>query len=261
MAKIEHEVAAHYGSLGLYDDILAGLKRGGRLPEAVTIEDLAAVDEKHVGGRAATEDLAARIDAAAGAELLDLGCGLGGAARYFAQTKGLNVTGIDLTPAFVEAGRALTRLTGLEDRVRHVQGSVLDLPFEDRSFDAATLLHVGMNVADKARLFAQARRVLRPGGVLAVYDVMRTGAGDLAYPMPWAASEATSFPASPADYRAALAAAGFEVADERDRRAFGIDFFEQMQARAAAEGLPPKFANLLDGLRRGVVAPVEMICR
>ncbi len=261
MTEIEHDVATHYGRLGLYDDILAGLKRAGRPLEATTIEDLAAADELHVGGRAATEDLAVRIDAAAGSRLLDLGCGLGGAARYLAKAKGLDVTGIDLTPAFVEAGRALTRLVGLEGRVRHVQGSVLDLPFEDRSFDAATLLHVGMNVADKERLFAQARRVLRPDGVLAVYEVMRTGAGDLAYPVPWAASEATSFPASPADYRAALAAAGFKVAAERDRRAFGIDFFERVRARAAAEGLPPKFANLLDGLKRGVVAPVEMICR
>jgi len=135
------------------------------------------------------------------------------------------------------------------------------------------MLHVGMNIADKATLFAQVKRALRPGGTFGVYDVMRIGPGDLAYPVPWALTPATSFVAADADYRAALRDAGFAVQKERERRAFAIEFFKKMQARVAESGPPPlglniamgadfphKVRNLLANLENGLLAPIEMIC-
>jgi ubiquinone/menaquinone biosynthesis C-methylase UbiE len=184
------------------------------------------------------------------------------------------VTGIDLTPEYVALAASLTKLVGLEGLADYRVGSATDLPFADASFDAATLLHVGMNIPDKGRLCAEAARVLKPGGTFAVYDVMRTGDGPIAFPVPWAGSEAISFLASPAEYRRALAAAGFEVRSERNRRDMALEFFRRMMARVAESGPPPlglhilmgkealaKVRNVVAGLESGVIAPIEMIAR
>ena len=122
------------------------------------------------------------------------------------------MTGIDLTEDYVRTAEALARRVGLAGRVRYRQGSALALPFARGTFDGAYMMHVGMNIEDKPALFAEARRVLKPGGVFAVYDVMRTGEGELRFPLPFAATPETSFVARPAEYRRALAAAGFEIA-------------------------------------------------
>ena len=120
--------------------------------------------------------------------LLDVGSGIGGPARTFADAFGCRVTGVDLTEEFVEAANALTRRCGLSDRVSFRQASALALPFADASFDAATLIHVGMNIEDKAGLFAEVRRVLKPDARFGVYDIMRVAEGEIPYPMPWAAT-------------------------------------------------------------------------
>ena len=269
---VETEVARHYAHSDLTGTVLAALRDAGRDLGALTTADLAPVDEFHLGWHPQTVDLAARLALPPGTRLLDIGSGIGGPARYFAEKHGCTVTGIDLTPAFVAAATELSARTGLADRTRFVEGSALDLPFEDASFDAATLFHVGMNIADKARLFAEARRALRQGGTFAVYEVMRTGQGSLPFPLPWADSEATSFVETPDTYRTLLAAAGFSVAGERDRTAFVLDLAAKMRERIAAEGPPKLGLHILMGptaaarmgailgcLESGLLAPVEMI--
>ena len=130
-----------------------------------------------------------------------------------------------------------------------------------------------MNIQDKAKLFAEVRRVLKPGAVFGIYDVMREGDGDLAFPVPWASTPETSFVAGAADYRRLLEAAGFAVHKERSRREFAMEFFRQLRARAAdADGPPPlglhllmgptapqKVANMIDNLQRGLIAPIEIV--
>jgi SAM-dependent methyltransferase len=236
---VETEVARHYAHSDLTGTVLAALRDAGRDLGALTTADLAPVDEFHLGWHSQTVDLAARLALPPGTRLLDIGSGIGGPARYFAEKHGCTVTGIDLTPAFVAAATELSARTGLADRTRFVEGSALDLPFEDASFDAATLFHVGMNIADKARLFAEARRTLRRGGTFAVYEVMRKGQGPLPFPLPWADSEATSFVETPDTYRALLAAAGFSITGEREHTALVLDLAVKMRERIAAEG-PPK---------------------
>ncbi len=271
--RIEAQVAQHYARGDIEGTILAALASTGLDTTSLTQSDLAAVDEFHLGGRQATVHFAAEIGFKPGIHILDVGSGIGGPSRYFAEAIGARVMGIDLTEEYVETAKALAARVGLSDRVHYRQASALLLPFERETFDGAYMIHVGMNIEDKAALFAEIRRVLKPGGTFAIYDIMRTGEGDLAFPVPWSGTPATSFVASPAAYRAALEAAGFEVVKERDRTDFAFDFFREMAAKAAETGGPPpvgihllmggnakeKLGNVIANLERGVIAPTEMI--
>lgn len=271
---VEQEVSRHYTHGNLQEQVLKGLKAMGRAPDNVRPEDLATIDEFHMGGHQATAELAARLDLKPGTALLDIGSGLGGPARFFARQFGCAVTGIDLTPEYVAVAQDLTRMVGLEDSVSYRVGSATALPFVDGSFDAATLLHVGMNIPDKDGLCVEAARVVRRGGVFGVYDVMRTGEGALDFPVAWAASPETSFVLEPAGYRRALETAGFAVESERSQRELALAFFARLKARMAESGPPPlglhilmgadagqKVANLMSNLQSGRIAPVEMVCR
>jgi SAM-dependent methyltransferase len=268
-------VESHYTSGSLLERIRQGLERAGIDPDRTSAADLKPVDEFHIGGAAATEELLAQVPLDAHLAILDIGSGIGGTARLIAERTGARVTGIDLTREFVETATALTELVGMADRVSFQQGSALELPFADASFDLATLIHVGMNIGDKARLMAEAARVLRPGAHFLVYEVMRTGEGELAFPVPWARSPETSFLATPEAYRAAASAAGFAPVAERNRRDFALDFFSRMRARIAEHGLPPlgihlfmgeelrqaMIGNMVANIEAGRIAPLEMILR
>lgn len=162
-AMLRSHVADHYARGDLIGAIREGLARIGKSESTVTAEDLAPVDEFHIGGRAATEELARQLALAAEDRVLDIGCGLSGPARQIAVNYGCHVTGIDLTRDYVDAGNVLSGWLHLEERVSLHQGNALALPFADASFAAAYMLHVGMNVGDKPALFAEAARVLRPG--------------------------------------------------------------------------------------------------
>lgn len=271
----ENPVETHYTTGSLLERIRQGLREAGVDPDRPGAADLKPVDEFHVGGVAATEALLDQVPLAPGMAVLDIGSGIGGTARFIAGRTGASVIGVDLTREFVETATALTALVGMADRVSFREASALDMPFGDASFDAATLIHVGMNIEDKLGLMAEAARVLRPGGRFVVYEVMRTGEGDLAFPVPWSTVPETSFVAPPDEYRAAAEAAGFGVVAERNRREFALEFFTRMRARIAEHGLPPlgihlfmgddmrqkMIGNMLANIEAGRIAPVEMILR
>ncbi|MCP5199947.1 MAG: methyltransferase domain-containing protein [Gammaproteobacteria bacterium] len=266
-------VSAHYTHGRLVDAIAAGIVQLGKTTASVTVEDLGPVDEFHVGGRVATEAFLDQLDIAAEHRVLDVGCGLGGASRFAAARYGCRVTGVDLTPEYVATGNTLCAWVGLGERVTLEVGDATALDIADASFDRAFVMHVGMNIADKAALAAELFRVLRPGGMAGIYDVMLTGDGDLAYPVPWAASAAGSALATPAAYRAALTRAGFAILAERNRRDFAVEFFARLKARSDQGGGPPplgihllmgdsaplKVKNMIDNIVANRVAPVELV--
>src|SRR5260370_16807163 len=199
----EAAVAGHYGRGQREELILGAVAREGKDHENLAAGDLAAVDEFHVGGLEATQELAKHMGVGRGVGLLDVGSGVGGAARYFAAEHGCRVTGIDLTEEFVRVAGSLTRRTKLDGLAEFRQGSALELPFERGTFDRAYMIHVGMNIADKAGIFREVRRVLKPEGLFTIFVIMRTwngrtgdgrsGDGAIRYPVPWALSEETSF--------------------------------------------------------------------
>jgi len=272
--SLEDAVARHYAHGSLEETILKALAALGKDLASLSHADLAPVDEFHIGGRQATIDFAAQLGLRPGMRVLDIGCGLGGTSRYLAAEHGCRVTGIDLTADYVQVATQLSRRIGLADALTYRVASAVDLPFEPASFDAAVVLHVGMNVADKQRLCAEARRVLAPGGVLGIYDVLRTSDAPFLYPVPWSAEAATNHIAPAAVYREALTAAGFTLAHERSRRDFALAFFETLRARMA-EGrpsplglgivmgptAPQKIQNMMRLLEDGVIAPTELVAR
>ena len=272
--EIEQAVARHYAHGSLEETILSALAAAGKDLNRLTPKDLAPVDEFHVGGRQATIAFAQEFGLRPGMRLLDIGCGLGGAARYFADAHGCQVTGIDLSGEYVGVANALAARVGLAERVSCQAGSALALPFAPGSFDAACMFHVGMNIEDKSRLFAEVRRVLAPSGLFGIYDVMRLADGDLSYPVPWASGPESSFVADAATYQRLLAAAGFEVLKQRDRRDFALEVFGLMRTRGAAGGPGPlglhlvmganagqKVKNMIADINAGLIAPTELICR
>jgi ubiquinone/menaquinone biosynthesis C-methylase UbiE len=266
-----HPGARHYTRSALLSTLLDALAAAGKPCEPIDSDDLSAVDELHTGGRAATVELADLLAPPPGAHVLDLGCGLGGPARYLARHRGCRVTGIDLTREYVDLATELTERCGLAELADFSEAEVTDLPFADGTFDAAVLVHVGMNVPDKARLCAEAYRVLRPGGRFAVYDVMRTGEdGELTFPLPWASNPQISFLESPAEYRWQLTEAGFAVEEGQDMRDLAGEQLRRLIERAAdpsvlgphvvlGESYRAKVANLADAVRRDLVTPMQLV--
>jgi len=234
-----NDVASHYtGRGGLTDRIAEGLKRAGKDLAALTTADLAPIDEFHVRGRPATIELADRLDLDAGSSVLDIGSGLGGPARTVAETYGCRVMGVDLTPEFCEAAKALSDWVGLGDRVTFVQGDATRLAFDDGSFDAAMTIHVAMNIAAKDKMYAEAKRVLKPGGTFAVYDIIQGEGGDVLYPVPWARTPEISHLATRSEMQSLLTDAGFSIAHEIHSTDESQAWFEQMAARIAQNGPP-----------------------
>lgn len=232
-------VASHYVSGGdLAGAIAESLRRAGKDIDKLTTADLGTVDEFHIRGRPATLELARALNIDARSHVLDIGSGLGGPARTLAESYGCHVTGIDLTQAFCDAAATLSNWVGLGDRLTFRQGDATSLPFADATFDAAMTIHVAMNIARKDLVYAEAKRVLKPGGRFAIYDIVAGEGGDVLFPVPWAREPSISHLATPDAMRTLLTDAGFKILDVQDSTEESQRWFEAMAARIA-EGATP----------------------
>ncbi len=106
----EGQVEKHYASAGITARILAALRTVNGPDVPITPDTLAPIDHFHGKGVIATEELAALLQPKASDHLLDIGCGIGGPARWIAAKYGCRVTGVDLTAEFCEAARELNSL-------------------------------------------------------------------------------------------------------------------------------------------------------
>jgi len=257
-------VEAYYREQGLSERIFTALAREGRDITRLTPEILAPYDEFHVGGMAATHRVAERLQLTQSSRLLDIGCGAGGPARAVAAVYGCHVTGIDLTGDFITAGDRLSAACGMRPQVTLHQGSALDLPFDQASFDRAMMLHVGMNIADKHTLMAEAARVLRTDGLFCVYDMMRVGDGEITFPLPWASDASVSAVATPDAYIDAATSAGLDLQERHDATQAAKAFIDHILATkpAPAPGMPAdRFRNLVAHIKAGLLAPTELVFR
>lgn len=261
-------VIEHYARARIAEQILLEARKTASDPRRLTIDDLGAYDEFHIGGRRATEYLFSKVRFTPDVRrILDIGCGIGGAARYIADQQDVHVTGLDLTPEFVETAKALSAETGLTEKTDFIGGSALSLPFEDGSFDMAFTIHAAMNIKSKGFMYREAYRVLEPKAQFAIYDILAGGAGpvDLHYPVPWAQDAQTSFLATPEGIRDKLRASGFDIALMEDRRDFALETFRKAEGEKPPPYRPVDFPQKVSNLRRNVeegrCCPWVIVCR
>jgi ubiquinone/menaquinone biosynthesis C-methylase UbiE len=271
--SIETQVSAHYTHGDLLNAIDAALAKAGKNPAAPRLEDLAPVDEFHVRGRDATAELGVHLGLRPDHAVLDVGSGLGGASRLLASAYKCKITGIDLTDEYCQVATELAFRVGLSDSVQYQQGSALAMPFADSSFDIAYTQHVAMNIADKAALYREVARVLKPRGKFGIYDLLQGEGGSVLFPVPWAQDASTSFLASPVEMRALLSEAGFDITGWNDTSEIGKEWFKAVNKRLAESGPSPLGFQVLLGADFGAMAknqvrnliedrirPTEIIC-
>ncbi len=272
---MDSQVASHYSNTEIVESILSGLERAGISVADVSVDDLGPVDEFHTGGRAATEHLLKDLRFDTHKQVLDIGCGIGGTSRFLADRYNVTVTGIDLTSEYIEAGNVINKWVSLDDRVSLRCGDANNIENEDEVFDLAVMLHVGMNIQNKATLFSEVARLLVRGGQFAIYDVMLKNEAEIQYPVPWASNSEMSFLEPMQRYKHYLEAAGFSIERTDGRGEFAESFFRRMQQTSKASESPPalglhllvgssikeKMRNFSQAVFDGLVEPTEIIAR
>ena len=202
----------HYSARGIEARILAAVRTAGLNPEQrLSPEELGALDHFHTGGVRASRELLKLAQIRAEDRVLDIGAGLAGPARMLASARGCRVDCLEMSPDFCAGAVLLNRLTGLEDRIKVHQGSALDMPFPDDSFDVVWMQNVGMNIADKRKLYAEICRVLKPGGRFAFQEMAAGKVAPSYFPLPWATDPADNFLVSAEEMRSVLGESGFIV--------------------------------------------------
>lgn len=271
-------VVAHYTQGDVLGAIKGGLEKLGRTPDNCELADIDPAVQFHVGGAMTARRLFEATGLQAGQAVLDVGCGLGGPAMLAAIENGVKVTGIDLTPQYIDGGSELIRWLKLEDSVKLMVGDATTMSgVSDASMDAAYMLHVGMNITDKAALAKAIARVLKPGGKFGVFDMMACPGGeDLIYPLPPAGTAAIAAFGTPDDYKQACSVAGLELVSEDmsfDCAAAIEGMMAKVKAYVEANGSPPplglfvvmgsdfkeKMANTLQCFKTGRMQGGQMV--
>lgn len=201
---------AHYSARDIEARILAAVRAAGLNPEQrVSPEALAALDHFHTGGLRASRELLELAQISGEDRVLDIGAGLAGPARLLASVLGCRVDCLEMSPDYCVGAALLNRLTGLDDRIEVHQGSALDLPFADDSFEVVWMQNVGMNIADKRKLYDEIYRVLKPGGRYAFQEMAAGKVATSYFPLPWATDPADNFLVSAEEMRSVLGESGF----------------------------------------------------
>ena len=254
MPTSNESVEAHYTVTNLGDAILDALKSMGKDLDNLNPADLAPVDEFHVRGREATQELAKIAGVDSDTYVIDVGSGLGGSARYLAHEYGCRVTGLDLTQEFCDVAIMLSKRTGLDGMTEFRQGSALEMPFEDASFDLAWTEHTQMNIADKARFYSEIVRVLRPGGRLAFHDIFQGKKGDIRFPVPWANEPSISFLTPIDDLEKTLESAGLRILHWEDSTHRTFEWFQRFLENMSSQvhAPSPLGLHLVTGTERKV---------
>ncbi|MBK6465943.1 MAG: class I SAM-dependent methyltransferase [Rhodobacter sp.] len=270
----ERSISDQWGTGDVYSRIIDAMKAAGIDPETVTVEQLAPVDHFHARGFQATVELAGALPIKAGQRLVDIGCGLGGPARYLAQRFGCKVDGLDITAPFVEAGNKLTALVGMQDAVTIKHGDGQKLPYADKTFDGGYALHVTMSVPDRGAFFDEAIRVLKPGAFFALTEHGLGRRGDPHHPMPWSEDGSGAYLVRPADTVAILEKSGFsdiQVTDTGQEYLQGylraIELAEKGEAPVFSTHIllgklaPQIVRNAARNIEEGRTHPFQIICR
>lgn len=243
----QQAVSAHYSVGDLGEKILGALRAAGKDLERLTPAELSPLDAFHIRGRDATRELAAIAELDASRRVLDVGCGIGGSARFIAAEYGCRVTGVDLSDEFCRVATMLSERCGLAAVTEFRAASAVALPVEDAGFDIVWTEHVQMNVEDKAHFYGEIHRVLKPGGRLLFHDVFQGPGGRPHYPVPWAGTAAISHLVSPEEGGRILDSQRLRRRHWEDVSAKSLAWFQSLMQRFATRGRPPLGLHLLMG--------------
>jgi SAM-dependent methyltransferase len=263
------QIETQYSTGASRQAIERALVAAGKDLDHLRPEDLALLEDFHTMGRIATAQLVDLVVITPDDEVLDAGSGIGGTARYIAERSRCHVVAVDLTEEYCQVARWLNRLAGLDDRISVRQGDVTGLPLADATFTRMFSQHVQMNVADKARLYGEARRVLVAGGRLAVWDIVAGEGGEPDFPVPWADRPEYSHLTTSGRLRTAIATAGFEIEQWNDLTGQAATIMQKLLAsppspiglQAFVPGFASKASNLTAALADGRLRAVQGVAR
>lgn len=269
----DQEISEFWGVGDTWERIQGAAEQAGVSLSEMSIRELAPIDHYHARGFEATVDLANRLPVKPGHHLLDIGCALGGPARYMADRFKCKISGIDITPGYIFAGNELSRITGMENQVELQVGSGTELPYDDNSFDGAYTQHVTMNIADRESFFEEAFRVIKPGGFFGLSEHGLGPAGDPIYPLPWAEDEGMSYLITKQKTEELLRQTGFTNLETIDTGPRYVAAYDKLLTKIQNEGAPilglhvvggddvPKRAtNSTRCIKEGRTHPIEVVC-
>ncbi|ANB03480.1 class I SAM-dependent methyltransferase [Ectothiorhodospira sp. BSL-9] len=237
MSSHMHTLARRYAEPDLLDRLRRALITRGLDPDRLSCDEIAAIDQLHVGGRAASRALAARAGLEAGMRVLDLGCGTGGTSRLLAAEHDARVIGVDITAPYLEVAHWLSEATGLRDCTGFLRADAQHLPFAPLAFDGVWSQHTLMNVPDPARALSEVRRVLVPGGRLWLHEVVQGPCtATLIFPVPWADDPAHSHLLTLEALQGLLGAAGLRPLHVEDVSEAALHWRRKHTRREAGRG-------------------------
>ena len=242
----DEAISKHYGISGILDSILKGLESSGKNLDALEPNDLAPIDEFHTRGKESTIEIANLAQLESHHNVLDVGCGLGGSARYITSEYGCSVVGVDLTDEYIDVANKLTEFVNLSNKVSFRQASALELPFSPESFDVVWTEHTQMNISDKEKFYGELSRVLKPNGRLVFHDVFGTE-NPAHYPTPWAEHGSLSSLCTQDEARQAIEKSNFVIDQWIDKSQLSMKFFKDMATKSDSSGPPPLGFHLLMG--------------
>jgi MPBQ/MSBQ methyltransferase len=242
----DEAISKHYGISGILDSILEELKSSGKNLQTLELNDLSPIDEFHTRGKESTIEIANLAQFQSQHSVLDVGCGLGGSARYIATEFGCSVMGVDLTDEYIDVAKKLTEFVNLTDKISFKQASALELPFPSEYFDVVWTEHTQMNISDKEKFYSELSRVLKPKGRLVFHDIFGTN-NTPHYPTPWAEHASMSSLCTQDKAKESIEKSNLVIDEWIDKSKLSMEFFKEMVKKIESSGHPPLGFHLLMG--------------